>query len=156
MCPILTKWCPIIFPEGFRDQGFNFSLSHRNVHITGLFVDPWGAHFMYLLDKNVMGCMENGLDKNPWAPWLISRFISGKSPGRIWFRALAPKKSMASMPLGGAWVHVIHGPQEPHGPLGPHGLPWAPMGPHGPRAHGSHWTPWDRAHGSAPGTRALR
>jgi hypothetical protein len=40
----------------------------RDVHIMGLFVDPWGAKSMTVdmfSDKNAMGCMEDAFGKLP-------------------------------------------------------------------------------------------
>ena len=43
-----------------------------DVHIASLFIHPWVALFMILVEfywKNAMGSMENGLGQMPWAPW---------------------------------------------------------------------------------------
>jgi hypothetical protein len=82
--------------------------SHRDLHITGLFVDPWGAHSTICCISectNAMGCLEN--DEVP-----------GKSPERISFWAVGLKKSIDALGL--------RGPMESMGPI-----PWAP------HAHGA-------------------
>jgi hypothetical protein len=97
-----------------------FATDDWDVHISGLFVEPRVAAFMfwgYLCWKNGKVSMENACGNMPWASWQFAGGFPGEVP------QYGPKEGMESMDCPGPTTPWAHG--------------WDPWG----LAHGAgHWT----------------